>query len=137
MKRITIFITAAALSVAALPALADEGDIQIPIGAEAVLFRQDDGDIEVWTPDSDDNWNLALRLDEEELDAVDATPEETELVESAGGIAVYKSPNGEWSVASAPDEEGKVRVVVFDEEFFYSHEYEYNVYGEAAETDND
>jgi hypothetical protein len=131
MKGIVIFITAALLVIAALPVLAEEaGDIRIPLGDNAVLFRQGDGDVEIWTPDADDNWNLTLKLDEDELEAVDESPEETELVASAGGLAVYKSPNGEWSVSNGPNIEGKVRVVVFDEDFFYSHEYEYNVYGE-------
>ncbi|HEX2620768.1 MAG TPA: hypothetical protein VHL11_11485 [Phototrophicaceae bacterium] len=124
------------MAVAAVPAMAspislDEDKAVVPIAADAVFYHTEDG-IEIWTPDADGNWNLTLRLSNDEIDAVDDAPAVTQLVAESGKIAIYKSPNGEWSVANGPDAEGKIRVVVFDSGFGYDHEYENNVYSAAS-----
>jgi hypothetical protein len=131
-RGLVIFASAALMmTAAALPALAEqEGDIRIPVGDDTVVFRLDSGDVEVWAINPDDYWDIVLRLSEDDLDEIDDSPESTELVASYGDIKVYRSPNGEWSVSNGPDDEGKTRVAVFDEDFFYSHEYEVNPYAE-------
>jgi hypothetical protein len=122
-------VTVLAAAMAALPAAAEEpGDMRIPISDDAVLYRKDDGDVEIWAYNSEDYWDIVIRLSADELDAVDDSPEAGELVTSFGSIAVYRSSNGEWTVSNGPDAEGKTRVAVFDEDFLYSHEYEFNVY---------
>lgn len=131
LTRITVVLLIAIMAVAALPVLAAEAWTSIPIADNAVFFHTENG-IEVWTPDADGNRGLTLSLTNAQIEAVEATPDKTLLVAQAGGITVYKSPNGEFSIANGPDAEGKIRVVVFDEEFGYSHQYENNLYGESS-----
>jgi hypothetical protein len=131
LTKIAVALLIAIMAVAALPAQAAEAWTSVPIADDAVFFHTEDG-IEVWTPDADGNWGLTLSLTNDEIEAVEANPDETLLVAQAGVITVYKSPNGEFSVANGPDAEGKIRVVVFDSAFGYSHQYENSIYGEVS-----
>jgi hypothetical protein len=129
MQFIVIALVVVVMTALALPALAEFSPDEdgVMIGPDAILYR-DDGAIEIWAPDADDNWNPVIRLSADDAADYEDAPETNTLVEQAGTVALYKLTSGEWQVNSGPDAEGKVQVVVFDEGFAYEHQYEWNTF---------
>jgi hypothetical protein len=134
MKRIltslaTLMLLAILSSAAALAASAAENPYGTYIGSDAILFHDNDtGNISIWMPYDDEEWMVAIAQTADELDAVTTDGESNQLIASYGDIDLYKLATGEYQVNNGPDAEGKVHVVVFDENFNETSHYTYSVY---------
>jgi hypothetical protein len=128
MKRILLALATllfvALSSLAAMSAGAAENPYGTYIGPDAILFHDNDtGNISIWIPYDEEEWQVAIAQTDDELDDSD-----TGLIASHGNIDLYKLATGEYQVNNGPDAEGKVHVVVFDENFNEISHYTYSVF---------
>jgi hypothetical protein len=133
MKRNLTFlatlIVIALLSSFAFSASAAENPYGTFIGPDAILFHDNDtGNISIWMPYDEEQWQVAISQTSDELDAVTTEGASNQLIASYGSVDLYKLATGEYQVNNGPDAEGKVHVVVFDENFNETSHYTYSVY---------
>lgn len=125
LKFRTLLLALVVLALAAIPALADYDGLII--GTDLVLYRVDGG-VEVLRANAEDGWDLVLGLTADDLASVTAEPDEHLLVATGDNLALYRLTTGEWQFSYGPTVEGSVRVYVFEADWDYAHEYEWNIY---------
>lgn len=134
-KAILLIVSAMALLVMALPALAAEEATGYLVSPTVMVMRSDDGDVAIWSVDEDGLQAPILDLSAAELAEVE-TPEASNLmVAEAGIVAVYKLTSGEWQVNVAPDSEGKVHAMIFDADFVFDRHADFNIYPDDGGAD--